>query len=201
MILSKLVYRLEWDWYDISPKWFTLLIRKINQSSYWLAYRLWPKHQYHIVRTDLRPGYYDIDVLMEAAMVRLLRRYVEEEMDGADRLLACTNDLRLETNEPIEGALSEQINTQRSALRLYQWFVVDKPHDERKYAELIGQWCSSNHDEPISKPVPGTDLHELLSFPNGQDLYKQAQDLKHQIEEQTELGLHELVRIRQSLWT
>ena len=48
---------------------------------WWAAkYRTMRRHQYHIVRTDLSPGFYDIDEVMFRACFALLRRYVEHEL-------------------------------------------------------------------------------------------------------------------------
>lgn len=55
-------------------------MRFLKNIKYWFMYRFHPKHQYHIVKTGLKPGYYDIDIRMERAMISLLIEFVEQEL-------------------------------------------------------------------------------------------------------------------------
>lgn len=74
--------------YDIFGKDCPKIIRQIwfglrwidNHIGYPLLYRLHPRHRYHVVKTDLRPGYYDVDEIMFRACFALLGRYVEDEL-------------------------------------------------------------------------------------------------------------------------
>lgn len=58
----------KWKWWIIDPIWK-------------FKYRFISKHKYHIVRTGLKPGYYDPDTLMLYSWMKLLTDFVDETKD------------------------------------------------------------------------------------------------------------------------
>ena len=84
MILGWLRRRLP-DWV---PLWFIHVVFTIDDVSWWFIHRFNRHHHYHIIRTGLKPGYYDTDDLLEAAIITLLYRFVEEERDGPGEIKA-----------------------------------------------------------------------------------------------------------------
>lgn len=65
--------------------WFGPLLKQVframtrlDTAYYWTAYRTWDK--YHIVKTDLEPGYSDVDERMFRACFALLGSFVEVEL-------------------------------------------------------------------------------------------------------------------------
>jgi hypothetical protein len=65
-------------------KWFKPFLayydflQKIDSIYYWIRYRTFDK--YHVVKTDLKPGYCDIDERMFRACFALLGQFVELEL-------------------------------------------------------------------------------------------------------------------------
>jgi hypothetical protein len=53
-------------------------LRGIDDAWNWIRYRTWDR--YHVVVTDMRPGYSDVDEIMFRACFALLRKYVEIEL-------------------------------------------------------------------------------------------------------------------------
>jgi hypothetical protein len=200
MIFSRLISKMDWEW-KWNPRWLNRILRKIDRSCWKIVYRVWPKHQYHIVRTDLRPGYYDIDTIMEAALVKLLRRYVEDEIGGIAKIREYADDLRSATDDPTEGGIARQINDYERIDVLYTWFVVTEPELQSLYASMIREWSAANRGKPRTKPVEGTDLHEVLMLTERCELWEQATRMKSDINTKTDAYLLELVGLRGCMWT
>ena len=84
----------------------------------WAFMHRWvPRHQYNVIRTGLRPGYYDIDKLMLHGCFALLRRYVESERGGEAALEKRIRALRAtpDPNAP-EGLVEANVSTDETAL-------------------------------------------------------------------------------------
>lgn len=64
------------------PRWkrvYYWFRRKPGEIKTFFLWRFHPRHRYNIVKTGLRPGYYDADLRMEAAIVKLFVDYIEIE--------------------------------------------------------------------------------------------------------------------------
>ena len=46
----------------------------------WIAYRCIPRHRYNVIRTGLKPGYYDLDSRLQEAVRQLVIDFVEIEI-------------------------------------------------------------------------------------------------------------------------
>lgn len=57
---------------------------RLNNIKWWFLHRLHPKHRYHIVKTDLKPGYYDSDTRILHACFNELNNFVENCAGGID---------------------------------------------------------------------------------------------------------------------
>lgn len=65
-------------WWFKPVHWLHRLGAIIDSVYYWIRWRTFDR--YHIVKTDLDPGYYDVDEIMFRACFALLGRFVEEEL-------------------------------------------------------------------------------------------------------------------------
>ena len=63
--------------FDTFPEFFWPLKRACNSIREWVMYRTY--RRYHIIKTDLEPGYYDADQLLLHGMFTVLKNYVEIE--------------------------------------------------------------------------------------------------------------------------
>ena len=173
-----------------------------HNSQYWLMYRLIPKHQYHIVRTGLKPGYYDHDTLILHACFAELGRYIEF-YDGPDKLDEFSKDL---INEPDpnapEGMQDSQAGRQMEATTLWRWWTIEKPADEKRRDELLMKLYGNR--KLVTKPTENPRLSEIV-FPEFKDdkrtMREEFRALEKKIDNDEQAMLHRLIDIRQSLWT
>jgi hypothetical protein len=176
-------------------------------------YRYHPKHQYHIIRTGLKPDYYEADERMLHGMFSLLVDYVEEELawlyylshpevsESGDETGLLALDWQIEANLPDAGDNSHSDNF-KEIKELYLWWTVDRPERELQRELMISQFYSN-------KPPIDTDLTtmEILAARSKEETEETAAffDTLSDIEEQhwdedTEM-LTRLIRIRGALWT
>lgn len=157
--------------------------RRLSIAKYWLYYRLRPKHQHHIIRTGLEPGYYDEDVLILHGCFAMLERFVEWH-EGVDVLEKFTQELgdRPDPNAP-EGINSSQIWTQSEAIALYRWWKIEKPADEAARETAMTAW------------------HEGRGKQETEARWEALQTIERKIDEDEQAMLHRLIDIRRRLWT
>jgi len=202
VILSWLQRYLEWP--QRGPKWLRKAVRRANDLSWSVVYRLMPRHQYHIIRTDLKPAYYDIDAIMEAALIKLLRRYVEDEMGGLIQLHAYLVGIRASWEEDLTD-VRPQIETTEKVIELYEWFTRGEPEMEARKADLLNQWRDANKDVPRTRKVEvgpnNAVVHQIVRPPHQKPLYEQAMAISAEIDLRRDAAILEIVKLRKSLWT
>jgi hypothetical protein len=176
-----------WHKFLIVPGW--KFYRILHRAKWWVRYRYDSGHQYHMIRTDLAPGYYDIDTVMLHGMFKLLDRYVDEERDGVDDLERWADDLGVETG---------QGKSEFEAATLYRWWNEVRPADHKRREELMSEiygkrkFETEGHVMRLS-PYTGTN--------NVEELYKELGVLEEKINREEDEMLIRLVKIRTSLWT
>ena len=168
-------------------KWLGLkVLRPLTDLSYAFKYRFVREHQYNIVRTGLKPGYYDVDTCMLHSCFALLLRFIEA--DGG------------------LGALRENVGLngyEQEVLDLHDWWTVQKPRDEAREDELLTILYGGD-DRMTFVPIPGTSLSEIKlkeREANEQPLLDEHQALQEKIRADEQRMLHRLIEIRQHLWT
>ena len=177
---------------------------KMNDIRYWLIYRLIKKHQYHIVRTDLKPGYYDVDTVMLHACMKLLCHYIEDECGGSFKLNKFTQELRKPGSEghgPRE-VVERQADYQSEAVEIYHWWKFERPSDLKRQDELLTALYGNRH--LLTKPTEHPQLHELVfdEFKGHElEMENELRNLERKIDNDEQSMLHRLIDIRKSLWT
>ena len=68
------------------PRTYRPFIRKFDKAVWWLRYRTFDK--YHIVKTELTPGYYEIETLMLHSNFNMLKDYVEIQLASIQYLFS-----------------------------------------------------------------------------------------------------------------
>lgn len=126
----------------------------------------------HIIKTGLKPGYYDEDTLILHGSMALLERYVDWH-GGEQELETFTNELREKDGE------SRQVHTQSEALAIYQWWK-----NYHLYAK---------READLYDAVPSTG--------NYPDRYKAVNDFEEQRLADEQAMLRRLIEIRPGLWT
>lgn len=97
-----------------------MLAYRIKTLERWIAYRTYDR--YNVVKTELRPGYYEKDEILLYSSFAILRRFVEIELtvDGLDNLI---NDTY--SDEYYDYEKSRRIH--REIRALYHWWTEERP--------------------------------------------------------------------------
>lgn len=157
------------------------------------------KHAHHVVHTDLKPGWHDVDIVMLHANFALLSRFVEQEVGGIEKLEGWTKQCSESDPDGLPDGLQiakeEQIHAQTEAAALYRWWKFTRPAKEAEKARLLseGAGTSDSLEGPDTVQPPTSNQMERCC-----DAYKRLED-KMDMEEQE--MLLRLMKIRRSLWT
>lgn len=176
--------------------------RRLNKAKYWVLHRYHPKHQYNIIRTGLKPGYYDEDYLILHGCFAMLERYMQwHGGDAALEKFSAELLAKPDSNAP-EGLQEGQAVRQNEAVALYRWWKIEKPADEARRDDLMMHLYGGRKLE--TKPTAHPDLVELVppKFAGSDaDLHKEFRALDEKIDDDEQAMLHRLINIRLSLWT
>lgn len=197
------------DVWGENGKWVMPIFQVLSwiRNLYWEIQHTWnPKHQYHVVRTDLRPSYWDVDTVMEAALVKLLKRYVEDEMGGVEKVKEHYTDAAdtVRGEKPFSGyedwATEREIAGQ-AIVSAYKFFTVEKPEAQQRVADLTHDLFS----KPVFEKVEGTDqMFRLVprTYTEAQQMkHKELRDLEERMAVATDTYLAEIVKYRGHMWT
>jgi len=213
MILSKLV---QWEQFG-NQSWFKKLCGPIiiilSELELWFSYRFIPSHRYNVVYTDLPPRYYDVDDIMEAAMVKLLRRYIEDECGGPAKLrranAALIEDSRgdeAKQNNTSEFLINQATNQER-VWEIYVWFIDNLPVLENTHDMLMRKWVDAVKKTGHHFFGPDTSTNPLspaeieVTKAEGRKYHQKATKLRKQIDDTKDKMLVELVQLRRTMWT
>lgn len=194
-------------------------LERIPKAEMWIRYRTQRKHMYHHVFTDLKPGYYDIDYVMEHALVALLRRYVDEEMfymqygddqkdTGREALQDRIGWLKDAVENPVEGREWEadmtkpNLNAEEEIATIYQWFCIDKPALIKDLEKTTTDWFELRQKRPLFT-TNKTDMGTLYTFTDeeAEELRAEMDKLEERINTTTNEMLLRLIKIRGDMWT
>lgn len=174
----------------------------------WAAQHRWnPRHQYHVVRTGLKPGYYDIDWRLLHANMSLLCDYVEKEYDGEAKLqeridYLCSEKAQEDYQTSGETMADHAVND-IEALRIYHWWKVKRPAEVARYEEMLHlRYSGPITFKDVSEEL-GEDLHELIipEPPEGSPTSEEIWELERKIKQDEDDNLIALIKIRGALWT
>jgi hypothetical protein len=110
---------------ETAPRWIDRRLYRFGNGIWAILHRVHPRHRYHVVKTDLKPGYYDIDTLMLHTNMALLVRYVEDEMGGIAQIEERARWLSIahDPNAPPEwNDHSDEINSLHDIKAIYIWW-------------------------------------------------------------------------------
>jgi hypothetical protein len=196
-----------------TPRWVKPVFHFVKRGSdlkWRLYHRYHPRHRYNIIKTDLPPGYYDIDTLMLHGMMALLCRYVEEESGGAESLGQFTEELYGEAAdgtqiEPQVGAIARQADKQGEALAIYRWWKHQRPQDQARCDELRSHLYGNRERVSFVPDEEHPDLlHRMVVKPFEGDevaMNEEFRRLEAKIEHDEDEMLQRLLKIRRTLWT
>ena len=170
-----------------------------------LLHRYHPRHQYNIIRTDLEPGYYDVDTLMLHGVMALVCRYVEDERGGEAKLEERGKELidpaNDDPNAP-KGMVEAQGQKELDVLDIYKWWKHQRPKDQSRRDALLhilygrGRMSFEPSDHP--------KLHQIVFKEFEGDeiaMNKEFRALEDKIESDEQKYLHLAVDLRGGMWT
>lgn len=163
--------------FETVPGFFTRWRMKLRRAKYWIYYRLHPGHKYHILRPKIKPGYYDPSTMVMEGMFEALRRYVEDECGGHDKLIAWA--------DKVEEYAPEQADMHREAARLYRWF------NERKNRPWPTKAIKPTSPESFMGKSPSRTREESQTMNDMEQFYADID----------EHMMIRLVKIHRGLWT
>lgn len=103
------------------------VVRFFKDIKYWFVYRFDPRHRYHVVKTNLRPGYYDVDYRMFHCCFALLVFFVEKECGGVHTFFSWEN-----MTAGDQGFSQRELNSvkkkDKDVRDLYFWYTLDRPN-------------------------------------------------------------------------
>ena len=177
-----------------------MLLQKIKNLIWWFKYRTTEK--YHIVKTGLKPGYYDTDHVMLHACFNLLKGFVEVEISHMYLVLSFKGkvprwkwqykkfikehqrefiikylDYWLDEKhwkDASEEEMQKYIQRDQEIKELYLWWVDERP---ARLARLEKEWSNPHHTS------------------------KQLVELDQAGTKEDEEMLIRLMKIRSALWT
>lgn len=187
----------------------------INNAVWAFKYRYVPKHQYNIVRTDLKPAYYDIDDVMLHANMALLCRYVEIEREGEAKLQERADWLHT-YNDDVEHDWQkmgeEGMAAEDEPLAIYHWWKYERAACWKRYDDMLHERYGKPELRHTTKPVDieGNEVPEdeavlfEMVFPPEPETgptSKDVRDLEEALHAKDEEMLIRLMIIRRSLWS
>ena len=162
------------------------LFKFINSIYWFIRYRTIDK--YHVIKTELKPNYYEIDYLMVHGMFSLLCRFVEKEYSGLNDIKLRINFLQKSKIEEIQDAISrddheqipfiskqtdDEIDALNEVIRLYEWWKNIYP-----YYDDNDPYFGKNNNEYIE--IESTD-NGILKFRTNEKIEQLINDsIKYQ---------------------
>ena len=197
--------------YDI---WFDIK-NAVKNAERWIAFRTYDK--YHVVKTDLEPGYYDIDTRILHSNFTLIVDFVEIEKASLQYIFASHERtknfgsrvsfnnltkaqkrelglqyLNWEIENDEEFFPKQQKVSAKEVKELYLWWTETRPSridPYDKYEEEL---------DKLRRPL-GTMLEKDKKKLN--NLYKNIGKLEDQYEKEDDTMLIRLMKVRRNLWT
>lgn len=182
-----------------SPDWlFKVVAPVINallKVEQWVLYRYIKR--YHIVRTKLKPAYYDIDIRMMWAIVALLNEYIDVECGGEEEYARWTAMLDEEIDYAIESGeydstvdmLKQQASAHAALIDAYKWFKYERVRKTtQRDSTMVDAMIYPNGETSL---LPKVD----------KKLYAEYNTLAQTIEETDTEMLLAIVHNRGTMWT
>lgn len=209
----------ELDWYYQRTRMF---LRSIER---WIAFRTYDK--YHVVKTDLKPDYYDKDTILLHANFSLLVDFVEIEKASMQHYFSTKKERPHWFSRRMNFSSFPQEEKRRLGLEYLDWeincedehFPVHQKQSAKEVKELYLWWkdIRPNRIDPFEKYAKELDEIPKVSFDkeshkivdnktakekkNMKKIYNSIAKLEQQYDKEDEQMLIRLIKIRKTLWT
>ncbi len=187
---------------------------KIHKPIEYVRYRTYAK--YHVVKTDLSPGYRDTDSRMLHAAMSLMVDFVEQELAALDlycdknaswfeRYSARYNPRWRSAKRGLRYLNQSTEITEKKLLSIYKWWTLEYPKYESMASELLeSRRDSSLNDLDLFFTASDDTIVEQRYLKQQEDMkavYQQVIALENTQQKITQVMLHKLIDIRESMWT
>ena len=170
-------YPIRFFLFDKIPEEFGHITYRLNRYIWNIKHRICPRHRYHVIKTSLRPGYYDPTTLILYGTMDLVKQFVE----GTKDTIAWDGD---EHHAAAWAELQE----------IYDWWVNKYPNREKELPDfpdvdfkwIIGEEAEEHKEEP-----------EVKEWRRVSDLYREAEITWAKQEEEM---LTRVIKVREFLW-
>ena len=191
----------DWDkWKEQNMKDHRFLYWLLDEVPFFLKYRIYknitdfiwkikhrviPKHKYHIIRTDLEPGYHDPVEQIPHAIFSIFVEYFETDVPKIDW-----------------NATEEHAKVYKEMKEIYDWWKADYPYRDKftvdlkpmpKYPKYLEDDTEKNTNRKSFK------LHRKTS-PEHLEIFKQIEQEEERWEQKLNEMCCRIIKIRQYLW-
>lgn len=196
--------------YDI---WFDIK-NAVKNAERWIAFRTYDK--YHVLKTDLKPGYYDIDTRILHSNFSLLVDFVEIEKASLQYFFASYEEAKNKSRVSFNKLTKEQ--KKELGLQYLNWEIENDeeffPKQQKVSAKEIKNlylWWTEVRPSRIDPYDKYEEELDKMSSPLGTmsekdkkkliNLYKKIGKLEDQYEKEDDAMLIRLMNVRRNLWT
>lgn len=196
--------------YDI---WFDIK-NAVKNAERWIAFRTYDK--YHVLKTDLKPGYYDIDTRILHSNFSLLVDFVEIEKASLQYFFASYEEAKNKSRVSFNKLTKEQ--KKELGLQYLNWEIENDqeffPKQQKVSAKEIKNlylWWTEVRPSRIDPYDKYEEELDKMSSPLGTmsekdkkkliNLYKKIGKLEEQYEKEDDAMLIRLMNVRRNLWT
>lgn len=186
-------------------RWFYITFlefSKIRDFYWFLKHKFIPKHQHHIIRTELEPNWHDSDTKILYSCFKILCDFVENEFDNVT-----WGSPEEELPDPTWKEWNEdQRKAGKEIKDLYHWWKNVYPkYDEN--SPLYGEKSDllSWSFVPVEFDKDGDPTRSKLVFPEDTKerklLFLEAEEYEKRCEQEIDDMLIRLIKVKKYMWT
>lgn len=160
------------------------MIKYVSRFKWFILHRIHPQHRYHVVNTNLPPGYYDPCVQILHATMEPIRRFVER---GAPQIEWSADEGHKHTKIILD--------------QIYDWWVYQYPQYEIEEDDILERWsnCFEANDPNGEVPIFPLSIKEGMEERKN-ELSEQLRELEIKREHDIQTMLCKAAEIRPFLW-
>lgn len=177
----------------------------IRDAYWWVMHRVSPRHRYHVIRTGLKPGYYDTDTQILHGCMNLLVEFVEREHEGEVKLQEWINTL-IDPNQPDDygskDAMIRQGTELQEVLTIYRWWKYQWP-DDYKHSDVLLDLVYGNGNYFSREPTEEGNFKLVEKPQTPEQLFNRDwhDAFEEKIDREEQEMLIRLMKVRCGLWT
>jgi len=180
----------------------TILPTLYQDVKFWIRYRTTEK--YHIVNTGLKPGYYDTDNILTAAMWALLVDFVEVECAWMNIRFESDKAKRTEYYKHRTTLFQRKVRVSEMGLDYLNFQIESDSRKTKPYNEIIAAYNFYKSELPALETELKAAWEEDIDYDNPvqrKENYKRIDTLEAKIHKLSTKHLSNIVKHRSYLWT